>query len=167
MKRIIQTLAFSSIVASVTFAGTVFINDPYEDEFTKMGKYMNSLVESHMNASAIGNYNYPRTNVQDKKDQIVIEFDLAGVDKKDIQLTIDDQNILKLSGKKEHQIEEKNENGKYIRREIYYGSFQKSIQLPDNIVQSSLKTNYENGILTITIDKKALKKPKVKTIPIN
>ncbi|QOP40424.1 Hsp20/alpha crystallin family protein [Sulfurimonas marina] len=167
MKRIIETLAFSSILASVAFAGTVFINDPYEDEFEKMGKYMNSLVESHMNASAIGNYNYPRTNVQDKKDEIVIEFDLAGVDKKDIQLSLDEQNILKLSGKKEHKVEEKKENGKYIRREIYYGSFQKAIQLPENIIQSSLETNYENGILTITIKKKELKKPKVKIIPIN
>lgn len=167
MKRLIHILAFTSVLTSVAFAGPIFMNDPYEDEMTKMQQYLNSMIETHMSAPAIANYNYPRTNIQDRKDKILIEFDLAGVDKKDIKLSIDDKNILHLQGKKEQKIEEKDKEGNYVRREIFYGTFQKSIQLPQNIVQEKLSTSYDNGILHITIPKKAMKKPKVKVIPIN
>lgn len=167
MKRKIIFL-LSAFAASVSLsAGTLFVNDPYQDEFAKMSQYMNSLIDSHMNASAITNYNYPRTNIQDKKDKIIIEFDLAGIEKKNISLSIDDQNILKLQGKKEQKVEEKDDKGEYVRREIYYGSFEKMIQLPKNIMQEKLSTKYNNGILGITIPKKEMKKQEVKVIPIN
>lgn len=165
--KTMKILGLSALVSLGLHAGTLFVNDPYEDEFAKMSQYMNSLVESHMGMSAIGNYNYPRTNIQDKAKEIVIEFDLAGVDKKNIKLSIDERNVLNLSGKKEQKSEEKDKDGNYIRKEIFYGSFQKSIQLPDNIVQEKLSTKYDNGILKVIIPKKEMKKPKTKVIPIN
>jgi HSP20 family protein len=167
MKRFIQVLVFSPLLATAVFAEPIFMNDPYDKEIEKMQKYLNSMVETHMSAPAIANYNYPRTNLQDKTDEIIIEFDLAGVDKKDINLSIDDRNVLNLTGKKEQKIEEKDKDGNYIRKEIFYGSFQKSIQLPENIVTQKLETKYDNGILHIMIPKKPIKKPEVKVIPIN
>ncbi|MDH4944693.1 Hsp20/alpha crystallin family protein [Sulfurimonas sp. C5] len=167
MKRLIHILAFLSVLTSVAFADPIFVNDPYEDEFAKMQKYFNSMLDKHMSAPAITNYNYPRTNIQDKEKQIIIEFDLAGVEKKDIKLSIDDHNVLNLEGKKEQKIEEKDKDGNYVRKEIFYGSFQKAIQLPENAQSEKLETNYKDGILTITIPKKPVKKPEVKVIPIN
>ncbi|MFT7860268.1 MAG: Hsp20/alpha crystallin family protein [Sulfurimonas sp.] len=167
MKRLPLLFILGALFSATLSAGTLFVNDPYKDEITKMREYMNSLVDSHMNAAAISNYNYPRTNIQNKNDEIIIDFDLAGVDKKDINLSIDDHNILKLEGSKKQKIEEKDKEGKYIRKEIFFGSFQKVIQLPENIDSQKLKTTYKNGILHITIPKKAVKKPKVKMIPIN
>ncbi|MBA1432550.1 MAG: Hsp20/alpha crystallin family protein [Epsilonproteobacteria bacterium] len=49
---------------------------------------------------------------------------------------------------------------------MFYGSFQKAIQLPENIDESKLSTKFENGILIVTIPKTEVKKPKVKVIPI-
>ncbi|MBD3797395.1 MAG: Hsp20 family protein [Campylobacterales bacterium] len=167
MKPFIQVLVFSPLLATVVFAGPIFMNDPFDKEIEKMQKHLNSMIDIHMSAPAIANYNYPRTNIQDKTDEIIIEFDLAGVDKKDINLSIDDRNVLNLTGKKEQKVEEKDKDGNYIRKEIFYGSFQKSIQLPEDIVTQKLETKYDNGILHIMIPKKPVKKPKVKVIPIN
>ncbi|WP_428739968.1 Hsp20/alpha crystallin family protein [Sulfurimonas sp.] len=167
MKRLAQILVFLPLLATATFAGPIFVNDPYDKEIERMQQYLNSMVESHMGAPAIANYNYPRTNIQDTTDKIIIEFDLAGVDKKDINLSIDDHNVLNLSGKKEQKVEEKDKDGNFIRQEIFFGSFQKAIQLPENIITDKLQTQYDKGILHITIPKKAVKKPQVKNIPIN
>ena len=167
MKFLAKLLATSALATSLAHAGTLFVNDPFEDDFLKMQQYMNSLVEQHMSAAAIGNYNYPRVNIQDTQEKIVLEFDLAGVPKENIKLSIDENNLLTLEGKKESKVEQKDEQGNYVRREIFYGSFTKVIQLPENIIQEKLATQYKDGILTVTIPKKELKKPKAKVIPIN
>ena len=166
--RLLPKIALTSLVAAtLAHAGTLFVQDPFEDDFAKMQQYMNSMIEQHMNAAAIGNYNYPRTNIQDTKEKIVLEFDLAGVPKENIKLSIDENNVLTLEGKKESKVEKKDNKGNYVRREIFYGNFTKVIQLPENVIQEKLETHYKDGILTVTIPKKEIKKPKAKVIPIH
>ena len=166
--KLLPKIALASLLASsLAHAGMQTWHDPFDEDFAKIQQYMNSLIEQHMSASAIGNYNYPRTNIQDTKEKIVLEFDLAGVPKENIKLSIDENNVLTLEGKKENKVEQKDKDGNYVRREIFYGSFQRVIQLPENIIQEKLTTKFENGILTATIPKKEIKKPKAKVIPIN
>ena len=166
--KLLPKIALASLLASsLAHAGMQTWHDPFDEDFAKIQQYMNSLIEQHMSASAIGNYNYPRTNIQDTKEKIVLEFDLAGVPKENIKLSIDENNVLTLEGKKENKVEQKDKDGNYVRREIFYGSFQRVIQLPENIIQEKLTTKFENGILTVTIPKKEIKKPKAKVIPIN
>ncbi|MBA1438397.1 MAG: Hsp20/alpha crystallin family protein [Epsilonproteobacteria bacterium] len=166
MKKFTKALLISSLGVAL-YAAPIFVNDPIDDEFAKMQQYLNSMLQTHLSAPAIANYNYPRTNIQDTKDTIILDFDLAGIDKKNIKLSIDENNVLTLEGKKESKVEEKDDKGEYVRREIFYGSFHRAIQLPENIVQEKLKTKYENGVLHVTIPKKEIKKPKAKIIPIN
>jgi len=52
-------------------------------------------------------------------------------------------------------------------QEIFYGKFQRSIMLPDNIVVEKLSSKFENGILTVTIPKTKQKKPNVKVLKID
>jgi HSP20 family protein len=73
--------------------------------------------------------------------------------------------MLHLSGTKESKSEEKSQ--KYLKQEIFYGTFSRVIQLPDNIDQNRLETKYDNGILKLTIGKKAPKKVKSKLLEIN
>jgi HSP20 family protein len=164
MKKILFPLIGSALLSSSLYAtqpSDPFMNDA---DFARVNQYINSLIESHFTTPSISNFNYPRTNIRDDSDKIVIEFDLAGVNKKDVKLTIDDKKILTLSGKKEEKKEKKDAN--YVRQEIFYGSFTKSIQLPQNVDENRLTTEFKNGILTITIAKKKIKKPKEKIIPI-
>jgi HSP20 family protein len=162
MKKILLSLMATSLLSlNAANVSAPFANDP---DFEKINQYFNTLIESHLATPAISNINYPRTDIENLPDKIIIKFDLAGVDKNNIKLMIDDKKILTIRGEKK---EEKEEKGKeFVRKEIFYGSFEKSIQLPQNIDENRLDTKFENGILTVTIAKKALKKPKAKIIPI-
>ena len=163
MKKLVSSLLLSSLLTGSAFA-SMDVTSPYDADFANMNQYFNSLIESHLNSSALNNFNYPRTDIQDTKDKIVLKFDLAGVDKKNIKLSIDDNKILTIKGEKK---ESKNEQAKdFVKKEIFYGAFQKSIQLPENIDESKLTTKFENGILTVTVPKTEIKKPKAKLIPI-
>jgi len=164
MKKVFTSLVMSSLVISAIHAQTIENNNMENGDFAKMNKYFNSLIQSSLNASRLNNLGYPRTNIENKKDQITLKFDLAGIEKKNIKLSINDDKILTLEGTKEESKEENSSN--YVKKEIFHGSFKKSIQLPKNIDQNKLNTSYKNGILTVVIQKKEIKKPKAKIIPI-
>ncbi|HIP15071.1 MAG TPA: Hsp20/alpha crystallin family protein [Sulfurimonas autotrophica] len=164
MKKMITTVFLSSLLAGSLFATDIGAISLYDADFARMNQYFNSLIESHLNSSVLNNFSYPRTDIKDEKDKIVLQFDLAGVDKKNITLSIDENKILTLAGEKRESQEEKSKN--YVKKEIFYGKFKKVIQLPENIDENRLQTKFENGILTLTIPKTEVKKPKVKLIPI-
>ena len=164
MKRLLKPLLLASFIGASTLSANQAYKN-YDDEFAKINRYFNSMIESHLNGSALNNISYPRVNVQDKKGAYIYEFDLAGVPKENIKLSIDENNLLTLDGKKESS--SKNKKDGYVKQEIFYGSFKRVIQLPENIDQAKLSTKYDNGILKVTIPKKAVKKVKSKYIPIN
>ena len=164
MKHILSGILAATILSS-TLAADIFVNSPYQEELDRMDKYFNSLVKSHLNASTYSNIVYPRVNIQNKPEHYIYTFDLAGVDKKNIQLSIDDRNVLTLSGEKSESFEDKNTT--YEKREIFFGSFKRMIQLPKDVDQSKVESKYDNGILTLTIGKVTPIKPKSKIIPIN
>ncbi|WP_457747252.1 Hsp20/alpha crystallin family protein [Sulfurimonas sp.] len=163
MKKTLLSLLSASLLSSSIYAFPMssFDNDP---DFAKMNQYFNSLLESHINTSALSNMNYPRTDIQNTKKQIIVKFDLAGVAKENIKLSINDKKILTVEGDKKEEKEIK--KGDFVKKEIFYGSFKKSLKLPDNIEEDKLQTEFKDGILTITIPKKELKEPKAKIIQI-
>jgi len=163
MKKIATSLLLAALLgtSASAFSDGMMPNDV---DFAKMNQYFNSLIESHLTSAKLNNIGYPRMDVADSKKQIVIKFDLAGVDKNNIKLSISDDKILTLQGEKKESKEDKSKD--YVKKEIFYGSFQKSIQLPENIDEAKLTTEFKNGILTITIPKTEVKKPKAKVIPI-
>ena len=163
MKKIVTSLLLATLLGTTVNA---FSNatDPYDADFAKMNQYFNSLIESHLTSAKLNNIGYPRMDRKDSKKEITIKFDLAGVNKENIKLSISDDKILTLQGEKKESKEEKSKD--YVKKEIFYGSFQKAIQLPENIDESKLSTKFENGILTVTIPKTEIKKPKAKIIPI-
>ncbi len=164
MKKLLLSVLTASLLTSGAMASNSFINSDYEAKFQEMQKFFDSMVASNLTHAKIGNLGYPRVNSQNTKESYIYEFDLAGVAKENIKLSIDENNILTLSGKKESKTEEKQEN--YMKQEIYYGSFSRMIKLPDDINQEKITTEYNNGILKLTIGKKELKKPKSKILEI-
>jgi HSP20 family protein len=164
VKKILSSILLSSLLAGSAFAATNDEMNPYDANFAKMNQYFNSLIESHLSSAALNNFSYPRTDIQDAKNKIVLKFDLAGVKKENIKLSIDDNKVLTLEGEKKESKEQKSKD--FVKKEIFSGSFKKMIQLPKNIDESKLDTKFENGILTVTIPKIEIKKPKAKIIPI-
>ena len=86
---------------------------------------------------------------------------MPGVKKEDLNVTINNQTItIRISTKEE----KKEEKGKYFRREITRGEFQRTVSLPDNVDDENAKASFNDGILTVTIPK--TEKSKRKTVEI-
>lgn len=92
----------------------------------------------------------PSIDISESEDQFLISAELPGMKKEDINISLEN-NRLSISGERSFEKEDKGK--KYHRVETSYGSFERSFQLPDNIDEESIKANYDNGLLNISIDK--------------
>lgn len=93
----------------------------------------------------------PSVNVKETDDDFKVEVAAPGMEKKDFKITLDG-NLLTISSEKEANEEEK--DGNYTRREFSYQSFQRSFELPKDVVdEEKINARYENGVLHLTIPK--------------
>lgn len=99
----------------------------------------------------------PRVNIQESKDDVKLVFEIAGMEKDDIKITVAD-NILSVAGKREFKSEVG--EGDYVRSEIRTGSFSRSFTLPDTVNTERISADYKAGLLTITMAKREEVKPK-------
>ena len=95
----------------------------------------------------------PSVNVKETDKQYSIEFAAPGLKKEDFKIEVD-SNMLTVSSEKKAEKEEKDKEGKYLRREFSYQSFQRSFALPENCDRDSIDAAYAEGILHISIAKK-------------
>ncbi|MDD5887969.1 MAG: Hsp20/alpha crystallin family protein [bacterium] len=93
-----------------------------------------------------------KTDIKEKKDKYELLIDLPGFDKEDIKMHIED-GYLVINAKTSNK-EEKEEKGKYVRKERYYGECSRSFYVGDEITEEDVKANFKNGTLNIEIPKK-------------
>jgi HSP20 family protein len=103
-----------------------------------------------------------KADIKETDDNYVIMAELPGVAKDDIKLNLED-GILTI--KAERKSEEKEEKDNYIRREMRYGSFERSFRVED-IKSDEIKAVHNNGVLEISLPKDKQIKEKTKTIAI-
>ncbi len=105
-----------------------------------------------------------RTDIREEDDRYIMESELPGFDKKDISVDISGTS---LTLKAEHSSEnsEKDKNGKYIRRERSYGSYQRSFDIT-GIDADKITADYKNGILIMTLPKKKPDVPESRRLEI-
>lgn len=107
----------------------------------------------------------PAVDIQETDKQYSIALEIPGVEEKDIQIKLDND-VLVVCGEKRQEQEKK--DGGFHRIERSYGSFQRALNLPGDANQDSIKASLENGVLTITMDKREASAPKQgRSIPIN
>lgn len=106
----------------------------------------------------------PSVDIQENKDDVILTFELPGMDKKDIKVWIED-NVLTVSGERKIRNEEKTDM--YVRTEIRDGSFNRSFTLPRTIDSGKISADYKNGLLTVTLIKTEEAKPKEIEIKVN
>lgn len=92
----------------------------------------------------------PRVNIQETDKEYVISAALPGVKKDDVKISVQD-GVLTLSGEYKAEKEEKDKN--YLKREMSYGSFQRSFILPAGIHPENVKASHKEGILTVSLPK--------------
>ncbi len=92
------------------------------------------------------------------------DFELPGVRKEDIKLTINKDKVLILNGEK--KIDPSIENKTCCRSERVYGYFHRAFQLPDDINVNKVKANFENGVLKVSVAKSEVKQQKEKLVEV-
>ena len=90
----------------------------------------------------------PALDALTKDSDLVIRAELPGVKQEDVDISLHD-NVLTISGERRDEQEE--ERGGYHIRERRYGSFSRSLALPEGIDESKISARYENGILEVTV----------------
>ena len=86
-----------------------------------------------------------------------MKTDLPEVNEKDLDVRVE-SNMLTIRG--ERKFENKVEQEDYLRVERTYGAFSRSFSLPNTVNSEAIKADYKNGVLTITLPKRAESKPK-------
>ena len=107
----------------------------------------------------------PSVNIKETENDYEVEMAAPGMKKEDFQITLDG-NLLIISSEKRFDYEEQNEQ--YTRKEFSYQSFQRSFQLPKDVVdEESIQAKYEDGVLRLIVPKKEEAKKKApRTIEI-
>ena len=91
----------------------------------------------------------PAVDVFHRDKDLVIRAELPGVDpEKDVEISLD-QNVLTIRG--ERRYEERSGSNGGSRFESGYGSFSRSILLPDGVKEGDIQASYENGILEVVV----------------
>ena len=99
----------------------------------------------------------PAIDVFEKENKFIVKAEIPGMKEEDINVSIEGD-TLNIKGEKKTESEVKEEN--YYRSERSYGSFFRSIALPSTVDAGKIEAEYDNGVLEITIPKKAEVKPK-------
>jgi HSP20 family protein len=106
----------------------------------------------------------PLVDVEETKDNVIARIELPGIKKEDIKVSLHN-NILTISGERKHQTEEKSKT--YYRIGRSYGKFQRTVELPSEVVADKAKANYKDGILELVISKSEKAKEKEIAIQVS
>lgn len=93
------------------------------------------------------------TDIQDLGDRYQMEVELPGYDKKDLKADLKD-GYLTISAERNESREEKDDKGRFVRRERYMGSCQRSFYVGKNVTQEEIHASFENGVLELVFPKK-------------
>lgn len=105
----------------------------------------------------------PSLDIASDEKEYTIKVELPGINSHDITLEYS-SNTLKIKGEKHQESEEKKKD--YYRVERSYGSFQRVLDIPEDGDVDNITSSYKNGVLNISIPKKALPSKNRKQIEI-
>lgn len=94
---------------------------------------------------------FPKVDIVDRDNEIEVQAELPGIKKEDLDVSINNQIMTIRASTKE----EKTQEGRYLRREISRGEYQRTLSLPDNVDTDNVKASFSDGILRITLPKTA------------
>ena len=109
----------------------------------------------------------PPVDIYEDEQSIALHLEIPGVNEKEIKVELVGA-TLTVSGERKLTAEAKPENFRRVERGASrFGEFQRAFRLPPTVESENVSAEYENGMLKITLAKKAELKPKTKTIAVN
>ena len=108
-----------------------------------------------------------KTDITEKDGYYTLDMELPGCKKEDIHLELKD-GYLNVSAARNANKDEKDAKGSLVRQERYSGTFSRSFYVGDDVEPEQVSAKFEDGILKLTVPKKAEKKlPEQSSIQIN
>lgn len=115
-----------------------FMDNVFDDDFFMDFK----------NEKAIG-----KTDIKELKDNYLLEVELPGFTKEDIKAEVNN-GYLVITAEHNNNKEEKDEEGRYIRKERYSGQCMRNFYVGEGLKEEDIKAKFENGILKLEVPKK-------------
>jgi HSP20 family protein len=120
----------------------------------EMSRFMNGLLEGNGRTTQSW---IPTADVWETEHEVVYAFDLPGIPEDKISVELD-EGALTITAERER--EETVEDGRYFRFERRFGTFTRTIGLPQGVTEDSITAAYEHGVLTVHVAKPTQPKPR-------
>lgn len=133
----------------------------------RLREEINQLFDLGLDADARGLFDRsvsPPVDLVENDDGFVITCDLPGVEQKNLDVSIAN-NVLTIHGEKHREKDSGNEESTY-RREIWTGSFQRTLSLPPTANPEDVEAEMKNGVLTVRIGKRQEARPRRITVGV-
>tara|TARA_R100000008_G_scaffold78956_1_gene60301 strand:+ start:1107 stop:1550 length:444 start_codon:yes stop_codon:yes gene_type:complete len=139
---------------------------PFDDLFNEFFNTSFPTLHREFGNDFFAQGSYPKCNVVNFDDKVEIEAAIPGLNREEVNVEVSD-GILSIKAESNQRTDV--EESQYVKREVKRSAFTRSFKLHDNLDQSAITGNYNNGILTITIPKvqPTNTEPTVRTIAIN
>ena len=135
--------------------------DPFEGfPFGSSLSFPRSSLSGETSAFAAARFDWKET-----PEAHVFKADLPGLQKEEVKVELEEGSVLKISGERKREKEEKNDTWHRVERSS--GSFLRRFRLPENAKIDGVSAAMDNGVLTVTVPKVEVKKPEVKSIEIS
>lgn len=109
--------------------------------------------------------NVPVMDFIETEDGYKVAMELPGVSADDVSISLDESKILTVTGEKKR--EEEHKDGDRYHSERYYGSFSRSLQLPEEVNPEAVTAKFTDGVLKISLQKEAPRKAKSISIDVD
>jgi len=108
----------------------------------------------------------PLMDLKEDEKAYTLTMELPGMKKEDIKIEITNDRNFEIRGERKEEVEEKDEDGNYLRRERSHRSFYRSFRLPTKVDTKKVEAKVENGVLTVNIPKMEPKEEPKTTVEI-
>jgi HSP20 family protein len=131
----------------------------------EMNRLFNTYFDAPLsNGGASGQRRWlPPMDLVETEDNFVLRADLPGLSEGDVNIELED-NVLTISGKRQSEHEERKEGVHRVERA--YGSFSRSLTLPEGVNAEAIKANFDRGVLEVLIPKPEERKPRKVAISV-
>jgi HSP20 family protein len=124
----------------------------------EMGRFMNQMWGTPTSGPGNGVTAWlPALDAWETDDEIVLALDLPGIQEEQVSIEVDD-GVLTVSGERERTVEQRSD--RFSRFERRYGTFSRSVTLPQGAREEAIKAEFKDGVLEIHVPKPEERKPK-------
>lgn len=176
MKKIILGLIIFSMTAGFAYGVSAPTEDDYRnlDELRakmvrlrrEMDKFMREVIGTYPDQGGVAVQSFGqevRVDISETDKDVIVKADMPGMEKDKIDITLQNNRILKIAGNRE--VEKKEAAPGVVKQERMSGKFERVLELPVECKSEGIAATYKAGVLEITIPK--MKKTEEKPVKIN